>query len=77
MPLITRTVSKGIPPRVRSPPGKGKKKATVGKRKEKRKKDDHDKDSEISKHKKGTGNPDNLPRARSRMPQMRKSQGSR
>jgi hypothetical protein len=51
MPLITRTVSKGIPPRLRSPAGKSKKKATAGKRKQKRKRDDHDEDSEISKAK--------------------------
>ena len=52
MTLTTRTAAKGIPPKVRSPAGKSKKKATVEKIKEKRKRDDHDEDSEISKPKK-------------------------
>jgi hypothetical protein len=52
MTLTTQTAAKEIPPRVRSPAGKSKKKATVEKIKKKRKRDDHDEDSEIYKPKK-------------------------
>lgn len=55
MTLTTRTAAKGIPPRVRSPAEKGKKKAAVVKAKEKRKRDeDENSDSPKSKKKKKT-----------------------
>ena len=52
MTLTTRTTAKGIPPRVRSPAGKGKKKVAVVKAKEKRKRDEEENsDSPKSKKK--------------------------
>jgi hypothetical protein len=46
MPLITRTVAKGIPPRVRPPARKGKRKVVTVKTKEKRKRDSDDENSD-------------------------------
>jgi len=51
MTLTTRTAAKGIPPRVRSPAGKGNKKVAVAKTKEKRQRDD-DEISDSSKYRK-------------------------